>query len=1194
MATLPSIPLGESVDITFDFERSLPVIVRFSLDISYFNSTVNASLTEPSVSFDGVNFTRVVNNLLDVPAGKKYFIVRARLNNDPSTRVDDSVQVSVVPVTNTHLITNPEGFTAIVELKNVSHKPKLTVDAATASVGEGSVAKALYTFSSATPAASDFDFKLTFTGATSDADIGPITYTLNSGTPNPLNKIDKITVPAGTTTLEISFNVLQDGFNDTSEGATVSLQPAPYDLVTLPRTPVSKVFTFQDTYVPPAGTLLRYYCTGKDQYAEYADGSGGKYTNLIKVNSTSCGYVIPPAGTLLSQHCAGYDKIGEYADGNDGSYFEIIALEDSSCGYVPDAPNPQTDLVPTKYDPTTKGTTVTLSNGDRNFAGERRDLARTEFSAMYGKWYIEHTILIPTDKQQPTSIGVVTASHPVNDWVGSNINGWAWWPHEGTKFHGDVQEFFGPALSDGDVIGILLDIQGGVVSLQLNGVDIGVLYSNLKPFTKLYFVTSALTSSFSRTNFGQTVFAYPVPSGYYPGFGVPTNPPPERATLMGYFCSGLDQWKTLADGKGGTYTEVHKKNATECGYVPPPPEAGTNLGTVCQGFDLYNRIADGNYGETLVLSAINSRSCGYVPPPPPPFTPTTLDTNFKSASTVIDANGYQAIPVGSVRTVASVYSGRWSWEVSSNTNFGVVGITTTDLTNTQNLGVTATSFGLDLATGEIVNNGIRAAYTTPVPAGGIVSVHLDFVAETLSFSVNGTNLGKAFDIPRATFYAAASSPGAATITFNMGIDTQTYAAPQDHINGFGVAATIYSRKGTYLSYSCNGTTRRELRADGGGGSYAVLITNAPSCGYVPPKPAGSVVRDFCVGTDKWTEYNDGNYGTYSDMTEYRSIACGYKPAGALISTRCQGYTKIGSYSDGEGGAYDQVVEEYSRDCGFNMGGGGGSSETSLDPNLVITQDGQILFDTLNNQITGEIVFDVENTRPVVPAPPIADSVLGYSCFGSTKFNILANGYGGSYTKSAGWDEVCGPKPFFADGLPSYTTIVDSSVLTFSTIPVNSSVAYDSSRFNTCFVPTGLASKTSAKIDLDISFAQNASPTAPAVGVCLLTPTNVYVIGFFYTVNKMEYSASNNPNRVGSNTVLHSNIALPANTLPESGRLLLTLIVEPDGGFLKFVARINGVQVHSLTSIIPAASFTPGIYLRSSVGELFDFSFTNYP
>lgn len=38
--------------------------------------------------FDGVSFTPVVNNLFDVPAGKKYFIIRARLNNDPFTRVD--------------------------------------------------------------------------------------------------------------------------------------------------------------------------------------------------------------------------------------------------------------------------------------------------------------------------------------------------------------------------------------------------------------------------------------------------------------------------------------------------------------------------------------------------------------------------------------------------------------------------------------------------------------------------------------------------------------------------------------------------------------------------------------------------------------------------------------------------------------------------------------------------------------------------------------------------------------------------------------------------------------------------------------------------------------------------------------------------------------------------------------------------
>lgn len=931
MATLTSKPLGESVDITFDFDNALPVIVRFSLDVSYYQSTVNANLTEPNVSFDGVSFTPVINNLFDVPAGKKYFIIRARLNNDPFTRVDDSVQVTVVPVTNTHLITNPDDFTAIVELKTVTYKPSISVDAATATVGEGSTAQAVFSFSSGLIFESVFDFKLVFTGTATAADIAALTYKLNGGNAKPLAMSDQITAPVGTSNITINFPVVQDEFNDGVEGAIVSLMEPIYQLHTTTKIPVTKTFTFLDTYVPPNGTLLRYFCTGKDQYAEYADGFGGVYNTLIKKNSVDCGYVIPAAGTLLSQHCAGYDKIGEYADGSDGSYFSIIALEDASCGYVPDAPNPQTELIPTKYDANNKGTTVTLSNGDRNFAGLLRDMSRTVFSAMYGKWYIEHTVLLPTDKQEPTSIGVVTANHPIGNWIGSNINSWAWWPHEGTKFHNDVQGFFGPSLIDGDVVGILLDIQNGSIAFQLNGVDIGEMYNSFPAYTKLYFATSALNSSFARTNFGQTVFKYPVPSGYYPGFGEPANAPPPRRTFLNNFCSGVDRWVTMADGKGGSFTEIELKNDPGCGYIPPPD------------------------------------------------------------------------------------------------------------------------------------------------------------------------------------------------------------------------------------------------------------------------PAGTVVRTYCVGVDKYTEYNDGNYGVYSTLTEARNLACGYKPAGALISTYCDGYTKIGTYSDGEFGTYIDTIETFSRDCGYNAGSGGSNSETTIDPNLVITADGMILFDTLNSQITGDLVLDVENTRPLPPTYPIADTVLSYSCLGASKILELANGSGGSYNKAVSWHPDCGAKPYFYDGIPAgYTTIVDGSTLNVSSNLLNLSMDYTSSVYNSCFIPGAQPSKTSAKIELDISYAQYGAASAPAIGFCLITSNNVYQFGLLYAVNSLQYASSGSNGSVAINSVILSGTALSAGALPASGRQLFSLIVEPVSGFLKITMLINGTSVHVFNSNIAATSFTPGIYLRSSAGELFDFRYTDYP
>jgi hypothetical protein len=44
---------------------------------------------------------------------------------------------------------------------------------------------------------------------------------------------------------------------------------------------------------PSAGTLLSFYCNGRNKMGVYADGNNGIYNQLIEYNSTDCGYVEP-------------------------------------------------------------------------------------------------------------------------------------------------------------------------------------------------------------------------------------------------------------------------------------------------------------------------------------------------------------------------------------------------------------------------------------------------------------------------------------------------------------------------------------------------------------------------------------------------------------------------------------------------------------------------------------------------------------------------------------------------------------------------------------------------------------------------------------------------------------------------------------------------------------------------------------
>ena len=46
---------------------------------------------------------------------------------------------------------------------------------------------------------------------------------------------------------------------------------------------------------PAYGTLQSVYCEGTTKWGEYADGSGGTYSDIIEENSLQCGYTPPPS-----------------------------------------------------------------------------------------------------------------------------------------------------------------------------------------------------------------------------------------------------------------------------------------------------------------------------------------------------------------------------------------------------------------------------------------------------------------------------------------------------------------------------------------------------------------------------------------------------------------------------------------------------------------------------------------------------------------------------------------------------------------------------------------------------------------------------------------------------------------------------------------------------------------------------------
>lgn len=128
---------------------------------------------------------------------------------------------------------------------------------------------------------------------------------------------------------------------------------------------------------------------------KYSNGAGGFYIAIVQYDSVDCGSPIVPAGTLLREFCAGYTKVQHKANGSGGYVRFIVEQDSAACGLKIPLPNNQDILTPTKWQ--VPGNNVILSNNRRDASALNRDGSKTEYSTIFGKWYFELTIFIPSE-----------------------------------------------------------------------------------------------------------------------------------------------------------------------------------------------------------------------------------------------------------------------------------------------------------------------------------------------------------------------------------------------------------------------------------------------------------------------------------------------------------------------------------------------------------------------------------------------------------------------------------------------------------------------------------------------------------------------------------------------------------------------------------------------------------------------------
>lgn len=167
------------------------------------------------------------------------------------------------------------------------------------------------------------------------------------------------------------------------------------------------------------------------------------------------------------------------------------------------------------WDSGAKDAAITLSNGDLTATATNtsNQAVRSTIGKSSGKWYIE--LIINAAIVNSISHGVETTSESLSALCGATTAGYGY-NDVGQKKTNNVDSAYGTALSNGDKLGILLNMDDGEISIRRNNTDFGVMFTGLSGTFYMAF-SSGFGANSVIANFGASAFTYSVPAGYNAG-----------------------------------------------------------------------------------------------------------------------------------------------------------------------------------------------------------------------------------------------------------------------------------------------------------------------------------------------------------------------------------------------------------------------------------------------------------------------------------------------------------------------------------------------------------------------------------------------------------------------------------------------------------------------------------------------------
>ena len=156
----------------------------------------------------------------------------------------------------------------------------------------------------------------------------------------------------------------------------------------------------------------------------------------------------------------------------------------------------------------------TLSNGNLDFVttsgGSSQNIFAT-FGLATDKWYFEVTVTNKVSTYYP-GLGVNTdLSLSVTSQSGDAASGYMYLAN-GQKFNNGSLSSYGASYTNGDVIGVALDMSAGTITFYKNGTSQGQAFSGITGTAVPVLIGNSSASG--SINFGQRAFAYTAPSGF--------------------------------------------------------------------------------------------------------------------------------------------------------------------------------------------------------------------------------------------------------------------------------------------------------------------------------------------------------------------------------------------------------------------------------------------------------------------------------------------------------------------------------------------------------------------------------------------------------------------------------------------------------------------------------------------------------